>query len=173
VSSNRLRYYCDPKHGGCGGLVRAAEPLEAFVTRRLLIYELPQRLLEAANRAPEHWETLGRLMTARQAAEDRLDGLEDFLADGLLDRSGYVRQRRRIKAKLDALEDQIAHVRAQAPRSRIRGAYQHEIEAEWEKLDLEDKRALLADHIERIVVKPVGRGRQRMDPDSVEIIWRD
>jgi site-specific DNA recombinase len=43
VSSNRLRYYCDPKHGGCGGLVRAAEPLEAFVTRRLLIYELPQR----------------------------------------------------------------------------------------------------------------------------------
>jgi site-specific DNA recombinase len=171
VSFNRLRYYCDPKHGGCGGLVRAAEPLETFVVRELL-GELPQQLLEAANRAPEHWETLGRLMTARQAAEDRLEGLEDLLADGLLDRSGYIRQRRRLKDKLDELEEQIAHVRAQAPRRRLRGATIGEIQAEWERLDVEDKRAVLADHIDKIVVKPVGRGRHRIDPDSVEIIWR-
>jgi DNA invertase Pin-like site-specific DNA recombinase len=171
VSFNRLRYYCDPKHGGCGGLVRAAEPLEAHVVGRLLIYELPQRLLEAANRAPEHWETLGRLMSSRQAAEDRLQGLEDFLADGLLDRSGYVRQRRRLKAKLEELEEQIAHVRAQAPRRRLRGAYTHELQAEWGQLDLEHKRAVLADHIARIVVKPVGRGRHRVTAESVEIIW--
>ena len=148
-----------------------ADALEAHVVQELL-GELPSKLLEATRRAPEHWETLGRLMTARQAAEDRLEGLEDLLADGLLDRSGYVRQRRRLKAKLEELEEQIAHVRAQAPKRRIRGAYVHEIEAEWERLDLEDKRALLADHIERIVVKPVGRGRHRIDEESVEIIWR-
>jgi site-specific DNA recombinase len=172
VSFEKRRYYCDPKLGGCGGLVRAAEPLEAFVVSRLLIYELPQRLLEAANRAPQHWETLGRLLTARQAAEDRLEGLEDLLADGLLDRSGYIRQRRRLKAKLDELQEQIARVRAQAPRRRLRGAYTHELEAEWERLDLEDRRAVLADHIDKIVVKPVGRGRHRVTPDSVEINWR-
>jgi site-specific DNA recombinase len=171
VSSNRLRYYCDPKHGGCGGLVRAAEPLETYVVQELL-EELPSKLLEATRRAPEHWETLGRLMTARQTAENRLEGLEDLLADGLLDRSGYIRQRRRLKAKLEELEEQIAHVRAQAPKRRIRGAYVHEIEAEWNRLDLDDKRALLADHISKIVVKPVGRGRHRIDPDSAEIIWR-
>jgi site-specific DNA recombinase len=172
VSFGKRRYYCDPKHGGCGGLLRVAEPLEAHVVRRVLD-GVPERLLEAANRAPAHWESLGRLMTARQAAEDRLDGLEDLLADGLLDRTGYIRQRRRLKAKLDELEEQIAHVRAQAPRRRLRGAYLEEIEAEWERLDLEDKRAVLADDISKIVVKPVGRGRHRMDPDSVEIIWRD
>jgi DNA invertase Pin-like site-specific DNA recombinase len=171
VSANRLRYYCDPKHGGCGGLVRAAEPLEAWVVSQLLL-ELPGRLVEATRRAPETWESLGRLLSARQAAEDALEGLEDFLADGLLDRSGYIRQRRRIKAKLEELEEQIAHVRAQAPRRKLRGAFLGEIEAEWEQLDLEDKRALLADHILRITVLPVGRGRQRITPDSVEIIWR-
>ena len=48
----------------------------------------------------------------------------------------------------------------------------HELQAEWDALDLEEQRNLLADHIERIVVKPVGPGRKRMDPDSVEIIWR-
>jgi site-specific DNA recombinase len=171
VSGNRRRYYCDPKLGGCGGLVRAAEPLEAYVVRELLS-ELPQRLLEAANRAPAHWESLGRLMTARQAAEDRLEGLEDLLADGLLDRSGYVRQQRRIKARLNELETEIAHVRAQAPRRRLRGATIGEIQTEWERLDMEDKRALLADHISKIVVKPVGRGRHRVDGKSVEVTWR-
>jgi site-specific DNA recombinase len=171
VSFDRRRYYCDPKHGGCGGLVRAAEPLEAFVVRRVLD-AVPERLLKAANRAPEHWETLGRLMTARQAAEDSLEGLEDLLADGLLDRPGYVRQRRRIKARIEELDQQIAHIHAQAPRRRLRGAYLWEIEAEWEKLDLEDKRAVLADHIAKIVVKPVGRGRHRISSDSVEIHWR-
>jgi site-specific DNA recombinase len=172
VSGNRRRYYCDPKLGGCGGLVRAAEPLETHVVRELLS-ELPQRLLEAANRAPEHWESLGRLLNARQADAGRLEGLEDLLADGLLDRAGYVRQRRRLQAKLEELDTQIAHVRAQAPRRRLRGATIGEIEAEWERLDLEDKRALLADHITRITVMPVGRGRHRVDRDSVEIVWKD
>jgi hypothetical protein len=111
-------------------------------------------------------------MTARQAAEDSLEGLEDLLADGLLDRPGYVRQRRRIKARIEELDQQIAHIHAQAPRRRLRGAYLWEIEAEWEKLDLEDKRVVLADHIAKIVVKPVGRGRHRISSDSVEIHWR-
>jgi site-specific DNA recombinase len=64
VSFGRRRYYCDPKHGGCGGLLRVAEPLEAHVVSRLLL-ELPGRLVEAARRAPEEWETLGRLMTCQ------------------------------------------------------------------------------------------------------------
>jgi site-specific DNA recombinase len=171
VSFNRRRYYCDPKLGGCGGLLRAAEPLEGYVVTRLLL-ELPARLLEAARRAPGEWETLGRLLTARQAAEDRLGGLEDLLADGLLDRNGYVRQRRRLKARLSELDEQVAHVRAAAPRRRLKGATIGELQAEWEQLDLEEQRAVLADHVERIVVKPVGRGRKRVDADSVEIHWK-
>jgi hypothetical protein len=170
-SFGKRRYYCDPRLGGCGGLVRVADALEAYVVRELLA-ELPERLLEAARRAPEEWETLGRLMTARQTAEDRLEGLEDLLADGLLDRSGYVRQRRRLRAKLAELEEQIIHVRAQAPRRRLRGAYFWELQAEWDALDLEEQRSLLADHIEQITIRPVGRGRHRITAESVEITWR-
>jgi site-specific DNA recombinase len=165
------RYLCDPREGGHYCVKRLASAVEEHVVFWLLD-ALPQKLLEATRRAPEHWESLGRLLTARQAAEDRLRGLEDLLADGLLDRSGYVRQRRRLKAKLEELEEQIAYVRAQAPRRRLRGAYLHELQAEWNRLDLDEQRAVLGDHIERVIIKPTGPGRKRFDPDSVEIIWR-
>jgi site-specific DNA recombinase len=166
------RYLCDPRDGGGYHVKRLAEVVEEHVVWRLL-QELPQKLLEATRRAPEHWETLGRLLTARQTAEDRLEGLEDLLADGLLDRPGYVRQRRRLKARLEELEEQIAHVRAQAPRRRLSGATLGELRAEWDQLSLDEQRAVLADHIERVILKPVGPGRKPFDPDSVEIIWRD
>ena len=165
------RYVCDSRDGGHYCVKRLAEPIEEHVVFWLLS-ELPQKLLEATQRAPEHWETLGRLLTARQAAEDALEGLEDLLADGLLERSGYVRQRRRLKAKLEELDQQIAHVRAQAPKRRIRGAYVHEIQEEWDRLDLDEQRALLGDYITKVVIKPVGPGAKRFDPDSVEIHWK-
>jgi site-specific DNA recombinase len=171
VSFGKRRYYCDPKHGGCGGLLRVAEPLEAHVVSRLLL-ELPERLVEAARRAPEEWETLGRLMTARQTEEDRLEGLADFLADGTWDKPTYVRQQRRVQARINDLEAKISHLRASAPRRRLRGATIEELQAEWDALDLEEQRSLLADHIDKIVVKPVGRGRHRVDSSSVEIHWR-
>jgi site-specific DNA recombinase len=170
-SEPQRRYLCDPRDGGHYCVKRLAEPVEEHVVRELL-GELPQKLLEATQRAPEHWESLGRLLTARQAAEDRLRGLEDLLADGLLDRTGYARQRRRLKVRLDELEEQIAHVRAQAPRRRLKGAYFWELEAEWQQLSLDEQRAVLADHIERVIIKPTGPGLKRFDPTAVEIHWK-
>ena len=67
------------------------------------------------------------------------------MADGLLDRPGYIRQRRRLKAKLDELEEQIAKVRAKAPKRRLRGASMEELWKEWSQLDLDEQRAVLAD----------------------------
>ena len=170
-SEPQRRYLCDPRDGGHYCVKRLAETVEEHVVRELL-GELPQKLLEATQRAPEHWESLGRLLTARQAAEDRLRGLEDLLADGLLDRTGYARQRRRLKVRLDELEEQIAHVRAQAPRRRLKGAYFWELEAEWQQLSLDEQRAVLADHIERVIIKPTGPGLKRFDPTAVEIHWK-
>jgi site-specific DNA recombinase len=166
------RYVCDPRAGGGYHVKRLASAVEEHVVWELL-GELPRKLLEATRRAPEHWESLGRLLTARQTAEDRLRGLEDLLADGLLDRSGYIRQRRRIRARIEELDQQIAHVRAQAPRRRLRGAYMHELQAEWDRLSLDEQRAVLADHIDQVVIKQVGPGAKRFDPSSVEIQWRD
>jgi site-specific DNA recombinase len=170
-AGNRRRYYCATRLGGCGGLLRVAEPLERYVVSQLLT-QLPARLVERARRAPEEWETLGRLMTQRQTEEDRLAGLEDLLADKLLDKAGYVRQRKRIKARIGELDDKIAHVRASTPRRRLKGATLGELQAEWDQLDLDEQRAVLADHIERIVVMPVGRGKH-FDPDAIKIHWRE
>jgi hypothetical protein len=104
------------------------------VVSRLLL-ELPERLLEAARRAPEEWETLGRLMTARQTEEDRLEGFADFLADGTWDRPTYVRQKKRIQARINDLDARISHLRAAAPRRRLRGTTLGELQAKWDALD--------------------------------------
>jgi hypothetical protein len=98
--------------------------------------------------------------------------MADFLADGTWDKPTYVRQQRRLQGRINDLEAKISHLRASAPRRRLRGATIEELQAEWDALDLEEQRSLLADHLERIVVKPVGRGRHRIDSNSVEIHWR-
>jgi DNA invertase Pin-like site-specific DNA recombinase len=170
-AGNKRRYWCDTRLGGCGGLLRVAEPLECHVVWQLLS-QLPDRLLEAARRAPEEWETLGRLMSQRQTQENRLEGLADYLADGTLSKTDYLRQKNRLQPRLDELESQIASVRASAPRRRLRGATMEELWAEWEQLDLDEQRALLADHIDHITVAPVGRGRG-FDPSAITIHWRE
>jgi site-specific DNA recombinase len=170
-AEGRRRYECDHRDNGCGRNKRLASVIDKHVVWRLL-QELPERLVQAARRAPEEWATLGRLMTARQTAEDSLLGLEDLLADKLLDRGAYVRQQRRIKASIAELDERIAHVRAQAPRRKLRGATMQELWDEWDALSLDEQRAVLADHIEKIKVKPVGPGRKPFSSASVEIVWR-
>jgi site-specific DNA recombinase len=170
-AGNRRRYACMTRLGGCGGLLRVAEPLEAHVVLELL-QQLPARLLERARRAPEEWETLGRLMTQRQTEEDRLDGFADFLGDDTWDKATYVRQVRRVKARIAELDDKINQVRASTPRRRMRGATLGELQAEWEQLDLDEKRAVLTDHVDRIVVMPVGRGKH-FDGNAIKIHWKE
>ncbi|HSO56510.1 MAG TPA: hypothetical protein VL330_28070 [Actinomycetes bacterium] len=138
-----------------------------------MLLKLPDRLVEAARRAPREWETLGRLMTQRHTEGDRLEGFSDFLADGTWDKPTYVRQVRRVKARIAELDDNINHVRASIPRRRLKGATLGALQAEWEQLDLEEQRAVLADHIERVEVKKVGPGRRPFDPDSIVIHWRE
>jgi hypothetical protein len=58
------------------------------------------------------------------------------------------------------------------PRRRLRGATLQELWGEWERLDLDEQPAVLADHIERIDVLPTGRGR-RFTPDAITIHWRE
>jgi site-specific DNA recombinase len=168
----RPRYTCDRRDGGCGGIKRLASVVDDHVVLHLL-KELPGRLLERAAKAPQDWETLGRLLTARQTQEDRLLGLADYLADGALTRGEYLRQKKRLQARRDELDGQIAEVRARGRRRRLRGATLEELRQEWEQLDLEDKRAVLADHVDRVVVKRVGPGRRPFDPNSIQIIWRE
>jgi site-specific DNA recombinase len=169
------RYVCDPRDRPekrpCG-IKRLASVVEGHVVQHLLL-QLPERLLEAARRAPEEWETLGRLMVARQTEENRAEGFADFLADGTWDKPTYVRQVRRVKGRITELDDKINHVRASTPRRRLKGATLGELRAEWDALDLEEQRAVLADHIERVIVKKVGPGRRPFDPDSIVIHWRE
>ena len=111
--------------GVVGGIKRLASVVDDHVVLHLL-KELPGRLLERAAKAPQDWETLGRLLTARQTQEDRLLGLADYLADGALTRGEYLRQKKRLQARRDELDGQIAGA-SRGRRRRLRGATLEEL----------------------------------------------
>jgi site-specific DNA recombinase len=165
------KYVCDRRDGGCGGLKRLAEPVERYVVTKLL-REAPRRLLEATRAAPDASASLAALSRRRETEEARLQGLSDYLADGTLAKSEYLRQKQRVQGRLEQLEQEITRLRAQAPRRRLLGATFAEIFAAWDGMGLEERRLVLADHISHITIKPVGHGAKRFSPDSVEISWR-
>jgi site-specific DNA recombinase len=170
ASQGRRRYVCDTRDGGCGGVKRVADPLEVYVTRELLT-AIPERVLEATRAAPGASETLGALLLRRQTEEDRLDGLADYLTDGTLSKTEYLRQKGRIQARVTKLEEEIGRLRASAPRRRLRGAYGWELQDEWDRMDLDERRLVLAEHIAKITVLPAGHGK-RFKPEQAQIEWK-
>ena len=42
----------------------------------------------------------------------------------------------------------------------------------WPKLDLDRRRLVLNAVLDRVMVGPAVRGRNRFDPDRVELVWR-
>jgi hypothetical protein len=145
--------------------------VESYVVTKLL-REAPRRLIEATRRAPEAQESLAALIRRAETEEARLRGLADYLTDGTLSKAEYVRQKQRVQERLDKLEQEITRLRAQAPRRRLLGATFEEIFAAWDGMGLEERRLVLADHIERVIVKPVGHGAKKFNPASLEIVWK-
>jgi DNA invertase Pin-like site-specific DNA recombinase len=165
------KYVCDKRDGGCGGIKRLMGPVEAYVVQQLL-RDAPRRLVQATRRHPGAWEDLAALSRRRATEEARLRGLADYLADGTLSKAEYLRQKQRVQERLTKLEEEITKLRAQAPRRRLLGATFEEIFAAWDGMDLQERRLVLADHIDHVVIKPVGHGAKKFDPDSLEIVWR-
>jgi hypothetical protein len=90
----------------------------------------------------------------------------------VLSKTEFVRQQQRVQERLTKLEEEITKLRAQAPRRRLLGATFEEVQQAWSEMDLQERRLVLADHIDHITIKPVGHGAKKFDPDSVEIVWK-
>ena len=163
--SNGERCYICPSvtdaRPGCGKIRRLAEPVEAEVLARLFstIAALPA-IVPPVNVAQVDAETEVARIDAALAQLAR-----DHYADRVIGRAAFL-------AAHEALTAQAATVRAgmaRPPRRTV--AVPGDLPAAWATMEHDDRRALLADWIDAVVIHPAVKGLNRFDPSKVEVLW--
>ncbi len=168
-------YRCDSRAGGCGRLGRYADPIENAVRDAVLtafdspkLGPLLRAQLQAQTRGHDH---VRELLNERETLKAKLSRLEDDYFDDLLDREQFARGQARVKERLVEVEAGLVaatpvRLPVNVPKSM------KALRAAWEKWSIEERRAVVAFALKRVVVKPMGRG-YRFDPvRDLELDWR-
>jgi site-specific DNA recombinase len=182
---DKCRCYCCPtgvNFDGCGKIRRLAEPVENLVCEQLFA-ALDSRdwggALQAAARAADEGEAEERGLLAKLKGDDAaLEAAErahfierDLDGKPVLSRPRFLRIKQELEVSMDDTRRTLARVIGnQALASFPRGG--EELRAAWEAGSLSWRRAFLTTYIERVILLPCLRGRNKFDPTKVNIVWR-
>jgi DNA invertase Pin-like site-specific DNA recombinase len=167
------QYVCSPppRGRGCGKITQIAEPLELYVTERLLDWLAGPGLAELLAAADSDDTSYAELAAERAATERTLDQLADWLTDGTLDQPRYLRQKARILEQLAALDRRLAR-RPVAPILAEISQVDTDLRAWWDAATIERRRSLVAATIEEITVGPARRTGGGFDHQRVKVRFR-
>ena len=172
-NNGKRAYVCSnqPDRPGCGKLAALAEPIEEYVLKDALL------MANHENGHQPDAERVKELLTAKEAAEEEL---KELARD---------RYNRKVIGDLEfqaAREDPLQRIKNISQElDRVKVTPEPDWEAIWTKgmtwtiTALEDPqefahwRTLLEATVERVIVKPVGRGRHKFTPQRVEIVYRE
>jgi DNA invertase Pin-like site-specific DNA recombinase len=157
------RYVCLSKTlGGCGGLAILAAPTEAEVVARMVarLDNPTVREALAAETETSPTDPLGE----RAEAEARLAELAGDYAASRITRPEW-------QAARGILAERLAAVGPGTVRPTVR--LPANVADAWPGLDLEARRHILADVVEKITVGACGRARGVFDPDRIVVKWRE
>jgi len=104
------------------------------------------------------------------AAEAKLTELDDMLGAGELSRASFLRARKQPEKKLDEARARLARKNGQHSLDRFRGK-QHPADL-YRKLDTDEKRAVIAALLDRIVIHAARSRAPKLDLTRVEPVWR-
>ena len=172
--SDRSRSYtCSgaPGRDGCGGVRVVAQPLEDLVVeavmQRLAGPELAE-MVRAEHGRDDEERSAG---AEAAAAEAKLEELAQEWAADRISKAEWLAARRAVEARLDAARRTQSRYR----RTSALDAFVGEtgiLRAAWPELSLERRRAVIAALVDRISIGPAVRGRNRFDPERVDVTWR-
>lgn len=166
------RYICAKSRGGCGRCGIAAEGLERLVTdATLAVFDSPD-FRQALQQVEERGDDTGALLARITEDERALEQLaQDHYVERIIGRSEHQAARR-------ALEDRIAENRRQLAEQSSRSAVGSLVvdldglADRWPDMSLGQRRALIGDVIERIVIAPTERSNNRFDEGRVDVEWK-
>lgn len=153
---------------GAGHVARLAAPLDAHVAS-VVIERLSRPDALDLIKQPEKGPDLAALRRESLALNARLTDLSASFAEGEITRAQLVDGTKRITAKLDAINEQLADAAHVSPLAGLVGV--DDVRAGWEALPLGRKRAVV-DALLVVTVLPTRPGQRGFDPTSVRITPR-
>jgi site-specific DNA recombinase len=152
------RYVCRSKvDGGCNGVAILAEPTEAEVLARVLVV-LDSPLVRDALAAEPTTDPVG----ARADIEATMAELAGDYAAGQITRAEWQAARAVLTARLAATPAPV--------RSAVRLPVN--VGEAWPKLDLEQRRQIIAAVLASVTIGPAVKGRNSFDPERIALSWR-
>jgi DNA invertase Pin-like site-specific DNA recombinase len=163
------RYACAKDFGGCDRTFHLADTLEEYVRDAVFLALDGPALVAMRARAPQVEDDV--LAQKIAALETRRREAVDAYGEGGLSLASFRAIDRDLEARLSRARGELA---ARA-RSRITAALPSTTDALrgwWESVDLEQRRQLVGLIVDRVEVGPAVKGRNRFDPERVQIAWR-
>jgi DNA invertase Pin-like site-specific DNA recombinase len=164
------RYVCPPKsEGGCGGTGRHGPKLDDLIVS-LVLARMKERAAVQHDSAPwdkenelsskeAQLDTLNTRWLSPASEEERISDERYFKLSGLLED-----QVRALRAEKKAWDLSNVSKRTKAA----------DVERHWNyDLDLRQKRAVIAEMFQEIIVLPAGRGSTVFRPELIKVLWRE
>jgi DNA invertase Pin-like site-specific DNA recombinase len=159
------RYRCmtDASH-----INRTAGPVDRFVVD-VLFARLSDREYAEDLAQPERKTDIGALRSEAREIHQRMDGLSESYADGLITIGQLKAGTERLKVKLATVESQMVETRRPAT---VKFLMSDVLDAMWNELDRSTQRAVLSDLMTIRLFGP-GQGIRYVTDDHVVIDWLD
>jgi site-specific DNA recombinase len=168
----RRRYVCAkvPGNNRCGKTFVLAKPVDQLVTDMVRIAVASPALVAAIR---ERDSTSADALSHEQLAtvQAKLEELADDYASDAITRGEWLTARRRLEERQDALKRQLSATSQALALDGLCGDPGAFAKA-WDGRSLHQRRAAITAVLDRVIVKPAIRGRNRFDRDRFEPVWR-
>lgn len=171
--ANGRRYVClsGPDHGGCGGTMVQAEPVEQLVTAGVLMRLNSPAFADAmAGRAKDDQQA-AQLAAQINADQDRLTEFATMLAEGDMSRQEWHTARDVVNRKLTEARRRLAGLTHSDALNGL-DLDGEQLDEQFATLELERQHAIIATVVDHVVILPGTRGVHSVDPARVEPVWR-
>jgi site-specific DNA recombinase len=166
TAKGRHRYLCVRDRGGCGHRGIDAAGTEDLVVEAVMIrLDTPALSAAVAKSTQQEGDVGGELVEL----EARLDQLAEMFASGEIDRREWLKARGSLEDRLQAARARLARQSRSEALTGMEGGVLREA---WGEMTFDRRRAVIAAVVERVTVGPAVKGRNRFDPERVDVTWR-
>jgi site-specific DNA recombinase len=169
---DRRRYVCmsGPDHGGCGGVLVTAGPVEELITKAVL-YQLdtPEMADALAGRTAADDRHAG-LLAELQSDQAQMQELAGMWAQKEISAQEWKAAREPIEARIYQTERQLTQLSGDNSLTGLVGNG-GELRERWGTLNLTRQAAIVAAVLDYAIVYPVAGSTNVFDPNRVKAVW--
>ena len=176
IGDGRRAYVCasgktNPRYNGCGRIKILAEDFEAFVEDSVIDALDGEALTRAiATNDSDRQVSANAIVAEITSLETQLEKLAtDHYAERVIGRAEFLAARSAIEAKLITRRKELVPARRSLPAVVTSGG--RVLREWWPTASLLDRRRVIELIVDRVVVNPAVRGRNRFDSNRIDVVW--